>query len=105
MYWCDGACLGEFSVVLVREYISYLQTASKYAGHPFHESVASRDRSDQSRAFVVSYNSNSKPLQCQVFFVEFEFAEAISNFRGKGLYPVAQAIETANMLPALVQLR
>ncbi len=38
IYWCDGACLGEFSVVLVREYSSYLQTAPKYEGHPFHES-------------------------------------------------------------------
>ena len=38
IYWCDGTRLGEFSVVLVREYISYLQTAPKYEGHPFHES-------------------------------------------------------------------
>ena len=36
--WCDETCLGEFSVELVREYISYLQTAPKYEGHPFHES-------------------------------------------------------------------
>ena len=38
IYWCDGACLGEFSVVLVREYVLCLQTAPKYEGHKIHES-------------------------------------------------------------------
>lgn len=34
--WAKGAILLDFLIELVREYISYLQTALKYEGHPFH---------------------------------------------------------------------
>ena len=36
--WWDEACLADFSVESVREYILYLQTAPKYENHPFHQS-------------------------------------------------------------------
>jgi len=36
--WCDEACMADFSVELVREYIAYLQAAPKYENHPFHQS-------------------------------------------------------------------
>ena len=38
VHWSDGACLADFSVELVREYIAYLQAAPKYENHPFHQS-------------------------------------------------------------------
>lgn len=34
--WCEDATLADFSVEMVREYISYLQSARKYEGHPFN---------------------------------------------------------------------
>ncbi len=34
--WGENSCLGDLSVELVREYISYLQAVPKYQGHPFH---------------------------------------------------------------------
>ena len=34
--WGENSCLGDLSVELVREYISYLQVVPKYQGHPFH---------------------------------------------------------------------
>jgi site-specific recombinase XerD len=33
--WCEDATLGDFSVELAREYISYLQTVPKYEGVPY----------------------------------------------------------------------
>lgn len=33
--WCENATLGDFSVGLVREYISYLQEVPKWEDHPF----------------------------------------------------------------------
>ena len=95
MHWCDGACLGDISAVLVREYISYLQTAPKYEGHTFHESNGEHVSAAKVQNHVRVLRAFSSSLQ----------REAISNFRGEGLYPVTQAIETAKMLPALVQLR
>ena len=32
--WSDGACLGDLSVELARDYISYLQSTLKYEGQP-----------------------------------------------------------------------
>ena len=36
--WCEDGTLGDFSVELVRQYVSYLQTVPKYEGHPYHSS-------------------------------------------------------------------
>ena len=35
--WCEDGVLGDFSVELVREYISYLQTVPKWIDHPFNK--------------------------------------------------------------------
>ena len=34
--WCEDGTLGDFSVELVRRYVSYLQTVPRYEGHPYH---------------------------------------------------------------------
>ena len=44
--WWDEACLADFSVELVREYILYLQAAPKYENHPFHESHGARSAAE-----------------------------------------------------------
>ena len=38
IHWCEDTCLGDLSVELARDYISYLKSAPKYENHPFHKS-------------------------------------------------------------------
>ena len=67
--WCEEACLADFSVELVREYIVYLQSAPKYENHPFHQSQGAHMSAANVRNHVRVLRSFSSWL-CRGSFTE-----------------------------------
>jgi len=65
--WSDGACLADFSVELVREYIAYLQAAPKYENHPFHQSQGAHRSAAKVRNHVWVLRSFSSWLYREPF--------------------------------------
>ena len=68
--WGEAAKLGDFTVEMVRDYISHLQSAHKFEGHPFNPTQAKLLSQAAVRNLVIVLRSFSSRLDRELYTAE-----------------------------------